>query len=129
MNCHRSVLASLLAAAPLAGQGTPVDEPTAPTVVVRTVDFRGKPPFERRQERLPVTEAARLEREPATIAPTSELVPVRTVDFRGKPPYRRRTEYVPVIDAARLEPTAEPRSPEEAGTNFRGRPPFRRHPR
>lgn len=127
MKCHTCVAIVAVATA-LVGHAEPT-EPMAGTAVVRTVDFRGKPPFERRLVRLPATEAARLEAELRTIAPAAELVPVRTIDFRGKPPYRRRVEYVPVVDTARLEPVAEELEGERDRTDFRGRPPFRRAPR
>ena len=87
------------------------------TVAVRTIDFRGKPPFKRRVEHLPVSELARLE----TAAPQKEIV--RTVDFSGKPPFRRNIERVEILDASRLEmigdpdvtATKEKRFPQRAG--------------
>jgi len=65
---------------------------------VVTTDFRGKPPFKRKVETLPVANVAQVE----LINPqaTAEQVTIRTVDFGGRPPFRRNIESLTVINVA-----------------------------
>ncbi len=69
------------------------------TVAVHNVDFRGRPPFKRTIEYLPLSEVARLE------TATARETVIRTADFSGRPPFRRNLERVEIVDAARLELT------------------------
>ena len=59
------------------GRDKPAAAParTADTVVVSKVDMRGKPPYRRTFERLPVTEAARMEMAPRA-EPREPFAPV-----------------------------------------------------
>ena len=83
-------------------------------VKIVTVDYKGKPPFKRRIETLPMSDVAALE--------TSKPTRVRSVDFKGKPPFRRNVESLEVVDVAALAP-----ADEESKTSFRGKPPFKRN--
>lgn len=84
------------------------------TVTLVSVDFKGKPPFKRRYEQVPVADIAALEKSPSEVK-------IVTVDFKGKPPFKRNVEKLTVVDIAALE------GAEAANrTNFRGKPPFRR---
>jgi hypothetical protein len=49
-------------------------------VTVRTVDYRGKPPYRRRVETLPVVDTA--------VMDVEETAEERRI-FRGRPPFRR----------------------------------------
>lgn len=91
------------------------------TVAVHNVDFRGRPPFKRNIEYLPLSEVARLET--ATAEGARETV-IRTVDFSGRPPFQRNIERVEIVDAARLELTDG--VPETAG-GLSGGHPLKRH--
>ena len=96
---------------------------TEATVAVHNIDFRGRPPFKRTIEYLPLSEVARLETESAGAA--RETV-IRTVDFSGRPPFRRNLERVEIVDAARLELTDGVPVSDEA-SRLSGRPPLKRH--
>lgn len=91
-------------------------EPAA-TVVVHNVEFRGRPPFKRSYERLPVSDVARLETGSATTV-------VRTVDFRGRPPFRRHVQRLELIDSAVLEFGGVVATP---GKSRAGGPPLKRN--
>ena len=82
-------------------------------VKIVTVDYKGKPPFKRRVETLPMADIAAMEE--------SKTTRVSTVDFKGKPPFRRNVETLNVVDIAVLEPASE-----ASRTSFRGKPPFNR---
>ena len=62
---------------------------------VWTTDFSGKPPFQRKMEKVRVADLAQFERE------ETELV--NTTDFSGKPPYKRNREVLRVVDLAQFE--------------------------
>ncbi|MEM7467882.1 MAG: hypothetical protein AAF387_13495 [Pseudomonadota bacterium] len=85
-------------------------------VPVRTVDFKGKPPFKRQVEYLPAADIAALE-----TGNERKTTRVRSVDFRGKPPFRRNVETLEVVDLAPLE--VEDNTKRRV---FRGKPPFKR---
>jgi hypothetical protein len=97
------------------------NDATEATVAVHSVDFRGRPPFKRTVERLPVSEVARLET--ATAADRETFI--RTVDYTGRPPFRRNLERVEIVDAARLELTDG--QPVSDNRRFAGRAAFKRH--
>ncbi len=84
------------------------------TVTVQSVDFKGKPPFKRTMDELPVSDVAQFEQD-------QEMVAVKVVQMGSKPPYKRRTVYLPVTDVAQFETTDD-----ASKTNFRGKPPFKR---
>lgn len=84
-------------------------------VKIVTVDYKGKPPFKRRSETLPMADVAALEAQQTTR--------ITTVDFKGKPPFRRNVETVNVVDMAVLDTSEEGKK-----TVFRGRPRFKRTP-
>jgi len=75
-------------------------------VKVWSVDFSGRPPFQRQLIELPAADVARMEVSNEII----ETERVWTVDFAGKPPFRRKFEDVPIIDAASLEVVATGKS-------------------
>ena len=81
-------------------------------VTIWDTDFKGRPPFERNKQTMPVTEAARFE--------TAKATEVRTVDFSGRPPFQRSVEKLVVVDSARFEV-------DEDRVDFSGRPPYKRH--
>lgn len=95
---------------------------TEATVAVRSVDFRGRPPFKRTVEYLPLSEVARLETEAA-----DRTTVIRTVDYTGRPPFRRNLERVEIVDAARLELTGGVADSDENRGRFSGRSAFKRH--
>ena len=82
-------------------------------VKVWSVDYKGKPPFKRSFELVPVSDVARFEEE-------QETVTVR-VKTGSKPPYKRRTVNLPVSDVAQFEAEEIKSKPD-----FRGKPPFKR---
>lgn len=97
---------------------------TEATVAVHSIDVRGRPPFKRKIEYLPVSEVARLE---AASAERARETTVRTVDFSGRPPFRRNLERVEIVDAARLE-LADGLAAEDGNrSRFSGRSSFKRH--
>lgn len=93
----------------------------AEMVTIMTVDRSGKPPFKRRFETVPVSDAAMSE--PALYA-GEETITVKSVDLRGKPPFKRRSIELPVSDAAAAEPAAGEQQKRARRSN---RPPFQRH--
>lgn len=82
-------------------------------VKVWSVDYKGKPPFKRSAEWVPVSDVAEFEE-------VQELIAVK-VKSGLKPPYKRRTVYLPVADVAQFETTDGDSKPD-----FRGKPPFKR---
>ena len=104
--------ASLLAAPALA-----TDSNNANEVTIVSVDYKGKPPFKRSFETVPMADVAALE----AAESASQTIKVTTVDFSGKPPFRRNVEQLTVVDTAALEPARE-----QSRTSFRGKPPFKR---
>ncbi|MGR8948019.1 MAG: hypothetical protein ACU84Q_08230 [Gammaproteobacteria bacterium] len=86
-------------------------------VTVIDVDFKGKPPFKRSVETLPMQDLAALE----AAESAQKTTKVVTIDFKGKPPFKRNVENLVVRDIASLETVSS-----ERRTNFRGKPPFSR---
>ena len=111
--------AAAIVAIPLAtsANAAPGDTTDADLVTVTTVDYSGRPPFNRKVERLPAQDVAALELEEAGKAV------VRTTNFKGRPPFRRNHEYLTVVDVASLE-AAE--GDDQRRVQFRGRVPARR---
>ena len=69
------------------------------TTTVWTVDYSGKPPYQRKAETLPTADIAMFE--------TQQTTEVVTTDFSGKPPYKRNREIVRVVDLAQFEAVEE----------------------
>lgn len=69
-----------------------------PMVTVHHVDFRGKPPFRRSRETLPLTDIAEV-----TTMDLAAQTRVSKVDFKGRPPFKRNKEKLDVVDIAKLE--------------------------
>ena len=99
----------------LAAPTMAADANSGEEVTIVTVDYKGKPPFKRRTETLPMADVAALD--------AAKTTRISTVDFKGKPPFRRNVETVNVVDMAVLEPANE-----QSRTSFRGKPPFKRKP-
>jgi hypothetical protein len=97
---------------------------TEATVAVHSIDVRGRPPFKRKVEHLPLSEVARLE---AATAEGARETTVRTVDFTGRPPFRRDLERVEIVDAARLELSEGLSVEGDDRSRFSGRASFKRH--
>lgn len=112
-------LSTFVLAAPAIADGTASEA----TVTITKTDFKGRPPFKRRSETLPVQDVASLETTQATS--TGEYVTITTVDFKGKPPFKRRTETVLVENIASYEIESSDNG-DTRKSRFSGKPPYRR---
>ena len=117
---HALVLASVIVIG-LSGKVTVVSAENGPVSAapdVMIVDFKGRPPFKRRIERLDEVNLARLEVQAEVQAEGRRV-------FRSwRPPFKRRVERLDEVDLARLEVQDEGRRVYRSW-----RPPFRRHSR
>ena len=67
-------------------------------MTVWQIDYSGKPPYQRKAEKVKVADMARFE--------TQDTELVKVTDFSGKPPFKRNVEKLRVVDLAQFE-TAE----------------------
>ena len=117
-----SIMAAGLGACVLTTPIIAAETTSEQVVTVTKTDFKGRPPFKRRSETLPVEDVASLE---TPTMSSGEYVTVTTVDFRGKPPFKRRTERLPVEDIASYESELAGSDGENV-SKFHGKPPYRR---
>ena len=93
-----------------------VAESSQETIEQWVVDTKGKPPYQRSLETVPVTDIAQLES-----GDDYETVTTWHVKMGGKPPYKRSYKTMRVKDIAQLE--IEDNSNQ---IDYSGKPPYRR---
>lgn len=86
-------------------------------------DFRGKPPFKRRIEMVPVVDTAEVE----IVTSEPVLVEIKTVDYRGKPPFKRRVELLEQTEVMQVEITSDAESSKKRPRKSIGNSIFKRH--